>query len=184
METIEFIGAEKLGRTLSHAEREVFPRAAARAINRTAQTIMSQSIREIAKRMGVRQKDVRDVTRLNRATPSRLFAVITFRGRPLNLIRFKARQTKRGVSATPWGKRRVFPMTFIATVRGREGVFVRQKVGGRRVGRLPIRGVTGPGVAKTAAGPALTAARRAEVARLLPERLERELAFYVSRLSS
>ncbi|MFW6085221.1 MAG: phage tail protein, partial [Gemmatimonadota bacterium] len=168
----------------SYAEREVYPKAAARAINRTATTTRKEAVRAIAKHMGVRQKDVRDSTRIHRARPSvSPQAVIEFRGRSLNLIRFKARQIKRGVSAAPWGRRRVFPMAFIANIRGSRAVMVRKKIGGKRVGRLPIRPVRGPGVAKTAADEALARARRETVARVLPERLERELAFYASRLS-
>lgn len=182
--TIELIGAERLGRRLSYAEREVFPLAAARAVNRTAVTIRSESVRAIARRMGVTQKPVRDRSRIRRAAPkpSQLHATVTFRGRSFNLIRFKARQTKRGVSAAPWGRRRIFPHTFIATIRTNPGVFVRTKEGGRRVGRTPIRGVLGPGIARTASEAELAAARRATVAKVLPERLERELKFYMRRL--
>lgn len=184
MKTIELIGAERLGRRLSHAEREVFPKAAARALNRTAVTIRKESVRAIAQHMGMKQKPVRDRTRIQRAQPkpAGLTAVLTFRGRAFNLIRFKARQTKRGVSAAPFGARKIFPHTFIATIRSNPGVFVRTKQGGRRVGRTPIRGVLGPGVARTASEAQISAERRASVAKLVPERLERELKYYMRRL--
>ena len=63
----------------------------------------------------------------------------------LSLKEFSPRQTKAGVSAAPWGKRRVFPHSFI----GKNGhVFVRGKVDGKRVGRLPIYKLFGPNIPK------------------------------------
>lgn len=194
MMAMELIGADKLGRNLSRAEREVFPHAAARAINSTATTVRAESIRAIAKRIGVRQRDVRGKTRIKRATPKLLTAVITFSGRGFNLIRFRARQTARGVSAAPGGRRQIFPQTFIVDLGTGKFVGVRQRKGAgyrheraesyepaRRVGRIPVIGVVGPGVASTAAEPEMAKMRRETVARVLPGRLKRELRFYMAR---
>lgn len=181
---MELIGGEQLGRNLTHVEREVFPKAMARAINRTTVTLRKEAVRDIAQRMGVKQKAVRSRTKIWKASTNRLEARIRIVGRSLNLIEFKARQLKRGVSAAPWGRRRVFPHAFITTIRGNKVVMVRRKrpSSGGRHGRLPIRPVRGPGIAKTATEVDLTARRRELVQRLLPERLERELEFYVSKL--
>lgn len=191
----ELIGAAELSRRLARAERDVFPRAAARAINSTATTVRAESIRAIARQIGVKQRDVRQKTRIDRARPNQLTAVITFFGRGFNLIRFGARQRIRGVSAAPNRRRRVFPQTFIADLGTGKFVGVRRRKGAGlrheraegykkadRVGRTPVVGVVGPGVAATAAEPEMARMRREAVARALPGRLERELRFYMARL--
>lgn len=195
----EVVGLPRLRSNLTALEHRVFPRAAARALNRTATTVRANSIRAIAKDMGVKQRVVRDRTRIKRAHPNRLDqgAQVIFRGRRLNLIRFGARQTRRGVSATPWGKRRIFPQTFLVDLGTGLFVGIRKRVGGgqrhervedvqrtRRVGRTPIVGVVGPGVAETAAKPEHAAQRRKWVNELLGERMRRELAFYVARMAA
>lgn len=65
--------------------------------------------------------------------------------KPIGLYKMgKARQTRRGASARAWGKRRVYPSTFIARMpNGHMGVFVRE---GRR--RVPLHELYGPGVAQ------------------------------------
>lgn len=171
----------RLQRKLSLAEHEVFPKASARAVNTTARTVRSEMVKAVAKRMGVKQKVVRDGTTLKRARsggdPS---AVITIRGKPLNLIRFRARQTKKGVSAAPWGKRQLFRGAFISALPGNP-VMHRKRRGGTRPHRLPITALWGPGIAPTANDPQLVREREALVRRVLPERLEREIAFLLSK---
>lgn len=179
----QIMGLPKLRRVLSGLEREVFPKAATRAVNRTVTTVRSRTAKAVAKRMGVRQKDVRrrmEIRKARRsATPQ---ARLTISGKALNLIAFKARQTKRGVSAAPWNRRRIFPMTFITEINGVKLVMVRRKRGGKRVGRLPIRGVLGPGIAKTAASEDLAREREKVVAERFRVELEEGLKFYVQRL--
>lgn len=179
---VELVGLPKLQRNLTMLERQVYPKAMSRAINRTATKVRSVAIKGAAKEMGLKQKDVREHTTLRRAHRGQPEARIEMRGRPFNLIRFRARQLKKGVKARPWGKTRTFQGAFIATVRGTEVVFTRERRGGDRVGRLPIRALHGPGIAKTAAEPHLAKARRELVATMLPERLEHELKYAVSRL--
>lgn len=97
---------------------------------------------------------------------------IVARGRGIPLKYFSSRQTKKGVSVSvKKGKRSVIGGTFIATMSsGHKGVYVREKAktirggivrgkykrrymgdplnqGAKRVGRLPIRELYGPGVA-------------------------------------
>lgn len=203
--TIQLVGLKQLQKRFRFVGKDAFPRAAARAINRTATTVRAESAREIAKRMGTKVGDVKRRAKIRKARPGRLEASITFEGKALNLAAFKARQLKRGVSAAPWGRRRVFPGAFITRIGGKRLVMVRKKIagGGRgtgetaasrqaaavamkiganKPGRLPIRPMLGPGIAKTAADPEIARARERTINRVLPERLRRQIDRAMSRV--
>lgn len=184
MSGIQILGIKKLQRNLSLMEREVFPKAASMAINRAATRARTETVRRTARSMGLKQKDVRSRTGLRKVTPSSLDrgARLILRGSPLNLIRFGARQIKKGVSARPWGKRKVHPGTFIVVKGQARFVAKRKREGGRRVGRSPIEAVHGPGVAKSAAAPEVTEARNKVVQEALPAELRRQLDRLVARL--
>lgn len=62
---------------------------------------------------------------------------IDAKGRYIPLIAFKARETKKGVSAAPWGTRRIFASTFFATMdTGHRGVFKREGVESNPISEL------------------------------------------------
>lgn len=117
-----------------------------------ADKIMSMSINDVTRKgntqvrkktahnMGVAVGRIRRFMRINFARPSRLRAEIVGFGRALPLKEFKAKQGARGVSASPWRKRRLFPSTFIVRSYGGH-VF-------RRVGKArgPIEKLYGPSV--------------------------------------
>ena len=125
--------------TMTTIERSVVPQATARALNRTAAEARTQVVRKLASQTGLKQKSIREKLIVVRARRSSLVAELQVSGRPLNLLRFGARQTKRGVSAKAWGKRRVYPGTFL----GNRGRTVFKRVGGKR---LPIKPVWGPSI--------------------------------------
>lgn len=114
-----------------------------RALNRSATATRAKAVKEIRQEMGVSAATVREGIKLERAQARRLAAILRHRGRRLNLIRFGARQTKKGVSAKAWGKRRTYRGAFIVKERT---VFTRE----RGAGRLPIRPMYGPGIVQTA----------------------------------
>lgn len=177
--TVELIGGKEFGRKLTRLERQAMPKAASRAINKTAATVRSEAVKMIAKRMGLKQKDVRGGTDIRKARASRLEAEITFRGRPLNLIRFKARQTAKGVTATPYGKRQLYRSAFI--LRGKT-VVRRVRRGEGLVGRLPIRALFGPSIVVVASQDDIMRQMERRARQLLPERLRAQLAFELDRL--
>lgn len=182
---IEIVGAQELERKLREYGHVALPTAMARALNTTAITVRKETIAQVAKAMGLKQKDVRDKSTIRRADRQRLEAVIRFEGEALNMIRFRARQTKRGVSAAPWGQRRLFRSAFIATMpSGGTVVMVRHKESPKYQGRLPIRPVLGPGIAKTANDPELVKERERRIREILPDRLRRELEFQLSKLAA
>lgn len=205
---MELIGLEELKRSLSYAEQDAFPNAAATALNRTAKTMVARNARSVAKAMGLKIRDVKGNTKIKRARPdpALLSAEIEYRGDALNLIRFKARQIKKGVSAAPWGNRRHFRGAFIVNINGTDVVMIRKKNVGnvgtgeteesrraaaaaaamgnsRRHNRLPIRAMKGPGIAKTAAEDE-HADERAEILReRMPIEFKRALERFVRRFN-
>ncbi|MDJ0513082.1 MAG: phage tail protein [Methyloceanibacter sp.] len=131
--------ADQLAKKLRGPLRRQVPKIMNQAINRTAQQARTASVRSISKTMGLKQKDLRSALTLIRSNFTTLRAILVGRGRPLNLIRFGARQTRKGVSAKAYGHRRVYEGSFIA-----KGIVAARR--GRA--RLPIKALFGPGVAK------------------------------------
>jgi hypothetical protein len=114
-------------------------RAAATALNRVGTTAHAVAAREISQVTGLKVSEVKRYVPLAKADRNTLTATLSAKPWAPNLIHFSARQTRRGVSANAWRKRKVYKGTFIAN-KGRT-VF-------KRVGklRLPIEPVHGPSV--------------------------------------
>lgn len=178
-QTIQLLGAERLSRRLSLLERHVFPMANSRALNRSLTKMRTVTVRQVSKVMGVPQKSVRSRTVLTNATPAHQVATARFKGRAFNLSGFRARQTKKGLSAAPWGNRRIFPHGFLVIINGARVAMTRQKRAGVRVGRMPIRAMLGPGIAKTAAEDEIKKARTLVLTTVYPVELERQLRLLV-----
>ncbi|USQ97255.1 hypothetical protein [Caulobacter sp. RL271] len=131
----------------------------ARALNHEGDKKRTQVQRKLAEATGLRYRDIAKAIRTVRATKGRLEYKLEFNGRETNLNVFQARQTKQGVSAAPWGVRRIFPHTFIVAKYGGR-VFKRtgeaskatryklMDYGHKGHGRLPIRQVYGPNLAR------------------------------------
>ena len=167
---------KQLRRDLGKVRRQVLPKAMASALNRTATQVQSASIKAISRETGLKQKDVRGEMRRSRAMPKRLAVTITARGRALNLIRFAARKVKKGVSAAPWRKRRVFKGAFIAN----QGRTVLKRVG---EGRTPLRPVWGPGIAKSFADKPVRGAADKAFRERWPVNFKAALKFQLARLN-
>lgn len=129
---------------LDRLERQAIPRATTAAINKTATNAKATAAKTLSKEMGLTQKVVRKYVDIRKAYRGTEFAVLTFRRAKSNLIRFGARQTKRGVSAKAWGKRKIYKHTFI----GNQGRTVFKRVG---KSRLPIKPVYGASIPTEAA---------------------------------
>lgn len=134
----------------------------ARALNHEGDKRRTQVLRSLAKASGMKYGDAKKAIRTVRAKAGSLEYRLVVSGRETNLAAFAARATKLGVSAAPWGFRRVFPHTFFILKYG-ERVFKRtgeasrptqhklMDYGHRGVGRLPIRQVYGPNLAREVA---------------------------------
>lgn len=132
--TIDKRQLENAAQTLKGVRNGV-KRAAVRAINKVARSARTEVVRKISRETGLRQRDIRKRNvRLLRARYDRLSALLILTGRAIKLIRYRARQTRRGVTYRSGEGRKLLPSAFIATMpSGHEGVFKR-----RGKERLPI----------------------------------------------
>lgn len=121
-------------------------RAAAIALNRTADGVQTEAIRMIRATHRILRREVARAFTIRRAYAGRLQAMVFASGRPLNVIGFGARPSspggKRprvGVSVDIKGTRKVIPGSFVVRIPNNNyiGVFMRK---GRA--RFPIRAVT------------------------------------------
>lgn len=129
----------QVGRNLRTVERQEMPKIMTQALNRTAANVRTQTSRTIAKESGLKVGAVRAAITVGKAHWQNLKARVVSIGRAKNLASFGARETRRGISARAYGKRRVYRGTFFAFAR--QVVFVRETAK-----RLPIRPVFGPSV--------------------------------------
>lgn len=117
------------------------PRAVARAITRSATSTRAVMARDIAADLGLKVSTVKEQLKVHDARPDSLTARISVSGKPIPLIEFKAKWTKRSgvrtnLQAPAKGH---YPDAFIAIVgRGHRGVFKRVP-GGKRRGPAPHR---------------------------------------------
>lgn len=107
--------------------------AIARALNRTIRSARAAASKEIRSIWKIRAKDIKAAQRIVPARRSNLEAKkITF-GRPLPIMAFGPRMTKKGVSVNIAGQRKYFPGAFKARMKsGHEGIFARGIYGQNR----------------------------------------------------
>ena len=148
------------------------PAACARALNRTGDMVATQMGRTLAEETGLGVRDIRSDFEIEKASPDNLECTVTVPSRQTTLGEFDPRETKKGVSARPWGERRVFPGSFEV----RDQVY-------HRLGkeRYPIAPLYGPNVAKEAARGATPDVIQETVAEVLPERLAHEVGRVMKR---
>lgn len=115
--------------------------AVAKAIDEVGNKTKTVVIRSVAKQAGVKYGRAKGVINARQAMGAGMGSYeIVARDVTMSLKEFGPRRTAKGVSAAPWGKRRVFPHTFM----GPNGhVFVR-----KGKARLPIHKLFGPAIPK------------------------------------
>lgn len=151
---------KKLERELRNFPRAL-PKVMSRALTRTATSARTEISRSLASRIGMKIKDVRSRLTLTRATYSNWRSMVRISGRRFGLIKFAARQTKKGVTYRKGRSRILIRHAFIATMpSGHRGVFIR-KAGPH----LPIAEMRGPSLAQVFKG------TRGEVNRIQAESL-------------
>ena len=138
---------KKLQKELKGIPRAL-PKVMSRGLNRTATSARTQISRSLSKRIGLKIKDVRDKLTLKRATYSNWRSAVKIGGKQFGLIKFGARQTKKGVSYKWERKRVLIRHAFIAIMpTGHRGVFMR-----KGPARLPIKEMKGPSLSQVFTG--------------------------------
>jgi hypothetical protein len=165
---------EQFQKNLTDFQKKQLPKATWWALNQTGARVGRQMVKEVAKDAGMSQKDLkrRGFYATARAKLKDLAFEVRSRYGAIPLKDFKPVQTKVGVSAKAWGKRKVYEGAFIVDSIGRH-VFKR-----RTAKRLPIDKLHGPIPLKTFE--AITTQQRAVelIRRTFPERLVKGLERY------
>lgn len=180
-EVIRFDVSQVL-KTLDEMPRGPARRAIVRGLNKTATNVRTSASSAIRKRRALSAKVVRDALAIRKANNQKLVSSIVVTGRPIPLRDYKARQTKKGITAqvSP-GKRK------LVSHRGNAAFFV-QKIGGHvfaRQGRdrLPIKKLYGPSLPSTFAQEEVRKAWTATAVEVMPKRLAEEMRFELSKIS-
>lgn len=151
-----------------------------RALARSGDIARTQVYRSLTKQTGLKRKVIVRALKIKRPSYTDLSYTISARGGDIALKYFNPRETRAGVSAAPFGQRKVFPSTFMKGGRfpNRSGMVFHGHVM-KRVGsdRFPIEvqksGVVIPNEMVTGAtADAFLNTVRAR----LPQRVEHELA--------
>jgi hypothetical protein len=171
---------KKAERYLSGVQKQAVPKAAARALNRTIDQVQTQSARAIRDETSMKSGEIQKHMKKERANPTRWAAALVAFPYTPNLIRFGARQTRKGVTAKVWGKRKLHRGTFIGN-RDRT-VFKRATQGGKRVGRLPIEPVHGPSLQRTFVTRKINEVMTTTAKGRWPVNFSREIKFYLSKV--
>lgn len=114
----------------------------ARALNHEGDKGRTQVKRALVKQTGIKYGKVNQAVKTIHANAGSLLYTLEARGDETNLGLFGARQGKRGVSAAPWAKRRVFKKSFaIGAYSGKVYTRTSKK-------RFPLRPLWGPNIAR------------------------------------
>lgn len=91
-----------------------FPKVLPRIVNQVGNRAKTQVIRALTRQTGLPRKTiVRAIGQPRRAHAGRLAYEMTTQGGNIRLKYVKPKETRAGVRASPWGKRTLFPGTFI-----------------------------------------------------------------------
>lgn len=177
VDTKSFVRLEKAFRELGGPARE---KANVRAVNHVGNKGFTRIARETARQAGLQVGETKKAMRKVRAHAGDPRFRIIARGRHFAAFKFAGRQTKRGASAAPWKKRRVFPGTFVArSASGHVGIFKRTSSA-----RLPVKELWGPAIPiEMIKGEAKAAFDRLVDTELM-KRFEHELAREVDRVKA
>lgn len=110
------------GKRLDELNRR-FPLVLPRIVNQVGNRSKTQVVRNLTKQTGLpRRTIVKAVGNPNPASPGKLSYEMVTRGGNIRLKYLSPRETRAGVVAKPWGKRTLFPGTFM-----KGGVFPNRK---------------------------------------------------------
>lgn len=145
----------RFGAQLANLSKGQAATAMSRALNHEGDKSRTQVRNAVAKQTGIAKSRLGLVTR--GSTPSTLTYTISANGRETNIASFKGKQVAAGVSAQPWGQRRIFEHAFmLKAVKGVEAAVGADTDGGKLVafvrrpggGRTAFRPVFGPNLGR------------------------------------
>ena len=125
-------------RNLGTVHKKYVQKALVTALNKVGAEVVTQAKKELAGATGLKQNVVAKKIKKDKARRGDEEYSIFIKSRYLNVIEFGARQTKRGVSANVWGKRKIYRGAFIGGGRnsGKRLVFKKLKDDPKRIEAL------------------------------------------------
>ena len=119
----------KAMRNLGTVHKKYVQKALVTSLNKVGAEVVTQAKRELKEATGLKAGVVGKKIKKDKARKGDETYSIHIKSRYLNVIEFGARQTKKGVSAKVWGKRRIYKNTFIGSGKdsGKQLVFARSK---------------------------------------------------------
>jgi len=131
---------KQVTRSLNRWEKRAVPAAANAALNKAAAKVRTTISSDLAKEMGIKVGEVKKQINVRRSNFTTLTAKLIARGRRWNIIRFKAKELKTALKASPWNKARKWKTGFI----GNQGRTAFLRLSRKRLDIKPLRG---PGMA-------------------------------------
>ena len=125
-------------RGLWNVKTKYIQKALVTSLNKIGAEVVTQAKRELRDATGLKAGVVGKKIKKDKARKGDETYSIYIKSRYLNAIEFGARQTKRGVSAKVWGKRKVYRGAFIGSGRnsGKQLVFKKRKENPKRIEAL------------------------------------------------
>jgi len=134
---------KKALRDIGNVPRKYVQKAMVTALNKVGAEVVTQAKRELKDATGLKAGVVAKKIKKDKALKGDETYSIHIKSRYLNAIEFGARQTKKGVSAKIWGKRKIYRGAFIGSGRnsGKQLVFKKSK---RKKGIEAVHGASLP----------------------------------------
>jgi hypothetical protein len=98
---LKALGSKKMGQ------------AANRSVNRAGDMARTQVRRKLTRQTGLKRPTIVKAVKVSRSTPQTLVYRMSSHGGDISLRHFGTRETRAGVSAAPFGNRKIFASTFI-----------------------------------------------------------------------
>lgn len=133
---------KRFGNRLASLGEEGARTVMSRGLNHEGDKGRTQVKKALVRQTGIKYGLINQAVNTKYSTPATLTYTIEARGSETNISLFGARQRKKGVSAAPWGKRRIFKHSFVVP-RYSGRVFVR-----RGADRFPLKPLFGPNIAR------------------------------------
>ena len=116
-------------KNVKFVHQQYIPKALVTALNKVGAEVATQAKRELKDATGLKVGVVAKGLKKNKARRGDETYTINIKSRYKNVIEFGARQTKKGVSAKVWGKRRIYKGAFMGSGRnsGKQLVFGKSK---------------------------------------------------------